>query len=244
METRTSVIKKRLEDVSKIIPVASAKGGVGKSIISSNLALNLKDRGYKTGLLDLDFYGPSSHIILGLNDYDFPEEENGILPPRIKNIKFMSIVHFTKDRPSAFRGADVTNIIKEILAITQWGNLDYLIIDMPPGIGEETLDLIRYIERGEFLVVSTPSKVAINPVKKLLKILKELDLSILGVIGNMERGDNGLIQQKTSDLNIKYLGSIKFDKNLEKAIGSPSSLLESKFMDDLDQILDKELLSV
>ncbi|GAG44776.1 unnamed protein product, partial [marine sediment metagenome] len=117
--------------------------------------------------LDLDLYGPSSHIILGMNDFNFPKEDKGIIPPKINGINFMSIVYFSEDKPSPFRGVDITNIIIELLAITQWGELDYLIIDMPPGIGNEVLDVIRYIKKSEFLVVSTPSKVAMGTVGKL-----------------------------------------------------------------------------
>ena len=133
MEVRTSVIEKRLKNIKRIISVASGKGGVGKSLVASSLALSLSKRGYKVGLLDLDLYGPSSHIILGVDDYGFPEEEKGIIPPKISGINFMSIVYFTEDKPSPFRGIDISNIIIELLAITQWGELDYLIIDMPPG---------------------------------------------------------------------------------------------------------------
>ena len=120
-----------------------------------------RKKGYKVGLLDLDLYGPSSHIILGVKKI-FPKEEIGLIPPTVSGIKFMSIVYFTQDKPSAFRGVDITNIIIEILAITQWDALDYLIIDMPPGIGDETLDVIRFIKNSEFLVITTPSKVSIG----------------------------------------------------------------------------------
>ncbi|MBU0496498.1 MAG: Mrp/NBP35 family ATP-binding protein, partial [Candidatus Thermoplasmatota archaeon] len=144
MEARTSIIKKRMANINHIIAVASGKGGVGKSMVASGLALNLAHQGKTVGLLDLDLYGPSTHVILGIQDV-YPEEKNGILPPIIHNIHFMSIVFFTEDKPAPFRGNDITNIIIELLAITQWGSLDYLIIDLPPGLGEETLDIIRFI---------------------------------------------------------------------------------------------------
>jgi len=93
MEARISIIEKRLKDIKQIISVASGKGGVGKSLVASSLALNLSKRGFKVGLLDLDLYGPSSHIILGVRDV-FPEEEKGIIPPNVKGINFMSIVFY------------------------------------------------------------------------------------------------------------------------------------------------------
>ncbi|MCK5260886.1 MAG: P-loop NTPase [Thermoplasmatales archaeon] len=238
MEVRVSVIKKRLKSIKRIISVASGKGGVGKSLVASTLALNLAEKGHKVGLLDLDLYGPSSHIILGVKDV-FPEEEKGIIPPKIHGIKFMSIVYFTEDKPSAFRGIDITNIIIELLAITQWGPLDYLIIDMPPGIGDETLDVIRFIKKGEFLVVTTPSKVAMGAVSKLLKILKELKIPVIGVLENMKMTESSIIEDTVAEIGIPFIGSIFFDKNLEDAIGDGDLLLKTKFMEELGDNLKK-----
>jgi ATP-binding protein involved in chromosome partitioning len=239
MDPRTSVIEKRLSKVKRIISVASGKGGVGKSLVASNLALNLSKKGYKVGLLDLDLYGPSSHIILGVEKYDFPEEEKGIIPPNVSGIKFMSLVYYTEDKPAPFRGADISNVIIELLAITQWGELDYLIIDMPPGIGEETLDLIRLVQRSEFLIVTTPSKVAMGAVGKLLSILKELNLPIIGIVENMKMVDSSYIKDSISRMKIRYLGYILFDKKLEDSIGNPSKLQTTGFMKDLENVLDK-----
>jgi len=238
MEARVSVIKKRLKDIKRVISVASGKGGVGKSLVASTLALNLAEKGHKVGLLDLDLYGPSSHIILGVKDV-FPEEEKGIIPPKIHGIKFISIVYFTEDKPSAFRGIDITNIIIELLAITQWGPLDYLIIDMPPGIGDETLDVIRFIKKSEFLVVTTPSKVAMGAVSKLLKILKELKIPVIGVLENMKMTKSSIIEDTVAEIGIPFIGSIFFDKNLEDAIGDGDLLLKTKFMEELGDNLKK-----
>jgi len=206
------------------------------------LALILAKKGKKVGLLDLDLYGPSSHIILGLKRFRFPEEEKGILPHEIHGIKFMSIVYFTEDKPAPLRGKDITNVIIELLAITRWENLDYLIVDMPPGIGDEILDIIRYVKKAEFLVVTTSSKVSMGAVSKLLKILKELKLRIIGVIENMKLDDSDYIKNNVSDFSIKYLGSILFDKNLEEGIGSPAILLQSNFSKDLDKIITRDIL--
>ena len=238
MEARVSIIKKRLKSIKRIISVASGKGGVGKSLVASTLALTLAEKGHKVGLLDLDLYGPSSHIVLGVKDV-FPEEEKGIIPPKIHGIKFMSIVYFTEDKPSAFRGVDITNVIIELLAITQWGPLDYLIIDMPPGIGDETLDVIRFIKKSEFLVVTTPSKVAMGAVSKLLKILRELKIPIIGVLENMKMTESSIIEDTVAEMGILFIGSIFFDKNLEDAIGDGDLLLKTKFMEELDDNLKK-----
>ena len=239
MDPRVSVIDKRLQNVKRIISVASGKGGVGKSLVASSLALSLSKKGHKVGLLDLDLYGPSSHIILGIKEFDFPEEEKGILPHDINGIKFMSIVYFTEDKPSAFRGIDITNIIIELFAITQWGKLDYLIIDMPPGIGDEVLDLIHLVKRSEFLVVSTSSKVAMGAVSKLLKLLKELKLPVIGVIENMKMTESDYVEDNVTKMGLVYLGDVSFDRDLEDSIGNPNKLLETEFMSDLNKIKEK-----
>ena len=238
MESRTSVIEKRLEHINRIIAVASGKGGVGKSMVASSLALHLTQQGHRVGLLDLDLYGPSSHIILGTKN-EFPTEEKGIIPPRVHGISFMSIVYFTEEKPSPFRGIDISNIILELLAITQWGSLDFLIIDMPPGIGDETLDVIRYMKASEFLVVTTPSKVAMGAVSKLLSILTELKKPVLGVIENMTMDDSSFIECEVKRLQVWYLGKIRFDTSLEEAIGQPDRLFKTQAMKDLRMILQK-----
>jgi len=238
MEPRTSVIKNRLKNIKRIIVVASGKGGVGKSLIASALALSLAKKGQRIGLLDLDLYGPSSHIILGVTNV-FPAEEKGLIPPTVHGIQFMSIVYFTEEKPSPFRGVDITNIVVELLAITRWGALDYLIIDMPPGIGDETLDVMRFIQKSEFLVVTTPSKVAMGAVSKLLQLLKELKKPVLGVIENMTMTDSSYIEKEVRKLKLPYLGKITFDQALEDAIGNPDKLFTTKFMKELEQILRK-----
>jgi len=239
VEPRTSVIEKRVKDVNRIIAVASGKGGVGKSMVATTLALNLSDRGKKVGLLDLDIYGPSSHIILGTRPDGFPEEDNGIDPYTVSSLKFMSIVYFTQDKPGAFRGGDITNIIIELLAIIQWRDLDYLVIDMPPGINDKVLDILSYLSRAEFLVITTPSKVAYGPVEKLVRILLEYDAKIFGVIENMKHKDSSFDSTMLNGLHIPYLGSIGFDMSVEDAVGSPRDLLKTEFSKDLEQIIRK-----
>ena len=239
MEPRTSVIEKRLENINRIIAVASGKGGVGKSMISAATAVALVKKGFKVGLLDLDLYGPSSHIILGVKPDGFPKEDQGIIPPDVFGIKYMSVVYFTMDKPGAFRGVDISNIILELLAITRWDDLDFLIIDMPPGIGDEVLDVINLISRCEYLVVSTPSKVAMGAVDKLIRILNEIKVPVLGVIENMKMRNSLYVQSNVMKQDTNFLGSIGFDEHLEESVGNPIKLINTKFSKDLQQILKK-----
>ncbi|MGQ4915748.1 MAG: P-loop NTPase [Candidatus Asgardarchaeia archaeon] len=237
MDPRVAIIEHRLNGIKRIIAVASGKGGVGKSVTASLLALILAKRGYHVGLLDLDLYGPSSHIILGIDVDEYPSEDKGIIPPERHGIRFMSIVYYSKEHPTPLRGEDVTNAIIEVLAITRWGNLDFLIIDMPPGIGDETLDTIRLIKKSEFLVVTTPSKVALQTVVKLVKLLKELNVPIIGVIENMKFNDSAYVKDTVSELGVKYLGYVPFDKSFEDAVGNAEKLMKTDVAKKLSELV-------
>ncbi len=237
LDPRIRVIRDRLDRVDRLVPVASGKGGVGKSLVASTTSLILSRKGYDVGLLDLDLHGPSSHVILGAGNLDFPEEDKGVIPPEIDGIKFMSTVYYSKDKPSPLRGGDISNALKEILTITRWGDLDYLILDMPPGTGNETLDLIQLMRSAEFLLVTTPSKVALSTVRKLVNMLQELEVLIAGIIENMKTDSSPSIEEEIESLDIAYLGEIWYDSNLEKAIGEPKKLLETDFARELEKTL-------
>ena len=204
--------------------------------IASTLALTLAESGYKVGLLDLDFSGPSTHIILGVKGI-YPREEKGIIPPEVYGIKFLSIVHYTGDRPSPLRGVDISNAMIELLAITQWGSLDYLIIDMPPGIGDTVLDTIRLMKRAEFLIVTTPSKLVLATVIKLLAILKELMVPVIGVIENMKTQPSMLVKEQIKPYDVPFLGEINFDYHIEEALGDVSKLLKAGVAQDMERIV-------
>lgn len=227
-DPRLSIISKRLQKVSNIIAVSSGKGGVGKSMVATCFALNLIDAGHKVGLLDLDFTSPSTHVILGVEDL-YPLEEYGIIPPMTHGLKYMSITYYSIDEPVPLRGQDVSNAIIELLAITRWEDLDYLIIDMPPGIGDATLDSIRLLSNIKFLVITTPSKVAYQSVKRLLLLLKNLNIPILGVIENMIMKPKNDIKEQLEQIQVKYIGAILHDEKLEDAIGCVDKIRDTEF---------------
>lgn len=228
VDPRLNIIDKRLAKIGKIIAVSSGKGGVGKSLIASTLALTLSRSGYQVGLLDLDFSSPSTHIILGVKGV-YPREEKGIIPPVVHGLAYMSIIYYAGNRPAPLRGIDISNAIIELLAITQWGSLDFLVIDMPPGIGDATLDMIRLIKKISFLVITTSSKVAFETVRKLIELLGSLKVPVIGVIENMKMTDSLFIRRNIESLDLPFLGGIEFDYKLEESIGNPNKLLETQF---------------
>lgn len=228
VDPRLNIIDKRLAKIRKIIAVSSGKGGVGKSLIASTLALTLSRSGYQVGLLDLDFSSPSTHIILSVKGV-YPREEKGIIPPVVHGLAYMSIIYYAGNCPSPLRGIDISNAIIELLAITQWGALDFLVIDMPPGIGDATLDMIRLIKKIGFLVITTSSKVAFETVRKLIELLGSLKVPVIGVIENMKMTDSLFIRRNIESLDLPFLGGIEFDYKLEESIGNPNKLLETQF---------------
>ena len=172
-------------------------------MVATALALSLAKEGCRVGLFDLDFTGPSTHIILGVPSNVQPKEDKGIVPPTFEGLEYMSLVYFVGDNPAPLRGADVSNALIELLSVTQWGNLDFLIIDMPPGIGDAVLDLVRLVERIEFLIITTPSLLAFEVVKKQVALLCELKMPIIGVVENMKMDNANAVEMATEKLGVK-----------------------------------------
>jgi ATP-binding protein involved in chromosome partitioning len=236
MDPRLNVIDERLAGIKRIIAISGGKGGVGKSSVASMLALVLKDMGKRVGLLDLDLSGPSDHLILGVGDV-FPEEEKGIIPPDVNGIEFMSIVYFTGKNPLPFRGEDFSNTIIELLAVTRWGDLEYLVIDMPPGIGDVTLDVIRVIKNIEFIMIGNQSKLTLETLKKVLQMSKEAKKKVIGVIENMGTSEKNEKDNKLASLDVPFLGKIGFDKGFEASLGNVKKLLKTQFAKALKNIV-------
>jgi ATP-binding protein involved in chromosome partitioning len=228
MDPRTTVIDDRIRRINRIVSVSSGKGGVGKSLVATTLSLMLARGGFKVGLFDLDFTSPSTHLIMGIKGVQ-PKEEKGIIPPIVNGLKYMSLIYFSGDQAAPLRGADVSNALIELLSVTQWGGLDFLIIDMPPGISDAVLDLVRLIKRIEFLIVTTPSSLAFETVKKQIRLLHDLHVPIIGVVENMKINKTTNIKKETKRIGAKYLAELPYDPEVEEAIGDLAKLLETVF---------------
>jgi len=230
IDPRNCVIEKRLAGVKRIIAVTGWKGGIGKSSIASVLALLLARQGRRTALLDLDFTGASDHIILGIHDARYTEE-TGINPPVAQGITFMSIYFFSQGRAVPLRGGEVSQAALELLAVTQWGEQDFLIMDMPPGIGDASLDTVRWIKRAELLAVTTPAVLAVETLRRALALFERLHVPLLGIVENLGRGAHSPFVSHP-----KFLGAIRHDPDWEAATGHPERILRTRFAEDLGRV--------
>jgi ATP-binding protein involved in chromosome partitioning len=192
-EKENEILKTKLPNVNKVIMVASGKGGVGKSTVAAGLALSLTLKGYSVGLLDADIYGPSIPTLFNLENSERPvmteHEGKQLIEPYLSfGIKIMSIgFFFDAHQAIIWRGPMLANGLKQMMNDTNWGDLDYLIIDTPPGTGDVHITLLQDFEITGALVVSTPQMIAIADVQKVINMLinKEIGIPVLGIIENM-----------------------------------------------------------
>ena len=214
---------KPLEGVKNIIAVASGKGGVGKSTVSANLALALSVEGATVGILDADIYGPSQPRMFGLSGQP-TTDGNRLQPMNSYHIQTMSIGYLIEeDTPMIWRGPMVTQALEQLLRDTQWKDLDYLIIDLPPGTGDTQLTLAQKVPVSGAVIVTTPQDIALIDARKAVKMFEKVEIPILGVIENMSThicgncgheehifGEGGG-QRMADDYDIDYLGDIPLD---------------------------------
>jgi ATP-binding protein involved in chromosome partitioning len=172
--------------VKNLVAVASGKGGVGKTTVAVNLALSLAKLGHNVGLLDADVYGPNVPIMLGSNDEPMATAQQQIIPVQAQGIKMISMGLLNPgDKPVIWRGPMLHSVITQFLRSVQWGELDYLIIDLPPGTGDVQLTLIQTVAVTGAVIVTTPSVVALADVRKAIEMFRQVNVEVLGVVENM-----------------------------------------------------------
>ena len=177
---------KRVDGVANIIAVASAKGGVGKSTVAANLALALKADGANVGLLDADIYGPSLPRLMGMDVKAKAAGENTLLPVEAHGLQTMSIGYLIdKESPAILRGPMVTSALQQMLFQSAWGDLDYLVIDLPPGTGDIQLTLAQKIPVAGAVVVTTPQDLSLIDARKGVEMFKKVNVPVLGIVENM-----------------------------------------------------------
>lgn len=218
-----------LPNVKNIIAVASGKGGVGKSTTSVNLALALASEGANVGILDADIYGPSIPTMLGLSGYPASDDGKTMNPKISFGIQTISIGYLIdKDQPMIWRGPMVTNALQQLLKDTNWDNLDYLIVDLPPGTGDIQLTLAQQIPVTGAVIVTTPQDIALIDAQRGLGMFEKVNVPVLGLVENMSmhicsncgheeaifgQGGGEAMAKKN---NIELLGSLPLDINIRK----------------------------
>lgn len=230
MDPRAAAIEDRLAGVRRIVAVGGSKGGIGKSVVAAALSLAWADGGRRVGLFDLDFTSPTGHVILGAGTR-FPSEEFGIDPHVVAGVAMMSVAFFSGEAPAPLRGGEATNALLELLAITRWGNLDVLVVDLPPGLGDTTLDVVRFLPGTGFMLLGTASIVVLESVRRALRLLGEVGVPIVGVVENMRRDGGDLVEGLARSAGVPFLGSVPYDAGLESALGNPGRLRRTGFFD-------------
>ncbi len=178
--------KPTIEGVKNLVAVASGKGGVGKTTVAVNLAIALKTMGAKVGLMDADVYGPNVPVMLGTDEQPRAMNDKTIIPVEAYGIKMISMGLLNPgDKPLVWRGPMLHSVIQQFLRSVQWGELDYLVIDLPPGTGDVQLSLIQNVSVTGAVVVTTPSLVALADVRKAIEMFRQVNVEILGVVENM-----------------------------------------------------------
>jgi ATP-binding protein involved in chromosome partitioning len=246
--------------VKNIIAVASGKGGVGKSTVCVNLALALRKRGARVGLLDADIYGPSLQILLGVTGHPTAGKTKEVAPVEKDGLELMSLGFLTDEgTPVVWRGPIVAGIVKKFLQDVEWGDLDYLMIDLPPGTGDAQLTLVQTVPITGAIIVTTPSELALVDAEKGLRMFGEVDAPVLGIVENMstfvcphcgettdifDSGGARKISRKTS---VEILGEIPLDPRVREGgdRGRPIVTLDEKspvskaFFDVAAKILER-----
>jgi len=223
-------INKNLEKIDHVIAVLSGKGGVGKSTVATNLALTLAEQGYNVGLLDSDIHGPTIPTMLGLESARITQTEQGLQPVQAsKNLKVLSMGFLISDKDDAiiWRGPMKMGAIRQLLGDFDWGHLDFLIIDLPPGTGDEPLSIAQLIPKlSGAIIVTTPQDVALVSVRKSITFVKKINIPIIGIIENMSGFScphcgkdinifkSGGGEKAANDLDLPFLGKIPLNPQI------------------------------
>ncbi len=228
-----------LPGVETIIAVGSGKGGVGKTTLAVNLALAMAKLGNKVGLLDADVYGPNVPLMLGINQQPKVLGDNRIEPIEAHGLKVISVGLLNPgDKPLIWRGPMLHSIIKQFLGSVVWGQLDYLVVDLPPGTGDVSLSLIQTVPLTGAIVVSTPSDVSLQDARKAIEMFRQMKVDLVGMVENMsyfvcphcnheiDVFSRGGAEKTAKQFDVSFLGNIQLDPDIRKSgdSGKPAVL--------------------
>jgi len=248
-----------LPGVAHVVAVGSGKGGVGKTTVAVNLSVALAKLGYKVGLIDADIYGPNVPTMLGATQQPNIVGENRIEPVLAHGVKFISIGLISPgDKPMMMRGPMLHQIIRQFLQQVEWGELDFLIIDLPPGTGDVVISLVQTVALTGAIVVSTGSNVALEDARKALEMFHQVKVEVLGMVENMSQmtlptgeiidvfGAGGT-ERTAAQFGLDFLGALELnpsireggDKGLPVALAGPESKLAAEFYTVARRVADK-----
>jgi ATP-binding protein involved in chromosome partitioning len=228
-----------LPGVETIIAVGSGKGGVGKTTLAVNLAIAMAKLGHKVGLLDADVYGPNVPLMLGTSAQPKVLSDNRIEPLEAHGLRVISVGFLNPgDKPLIWRGPMLHSIIRQFLGSVQWGELDYLVVDLPPGTGDVALSLIQTVPLTGAIVVSTPSDVSLQDARKAIEMFRQMKVDVVGIVENMsyfvcphchqetDIFSRGGAQRTAEQFGVAYLGDVQLDPDIRKSgdMGNPSVL--------------------
>lgn len=249
-----------LPGVSKIVAVGSGKGGVGKTTVAVNLAVALAKLGKRVGLMDADVYGPNVPLMLGSSQQPRVGPGNMIIPNQTHGIKSISIGYISPgDKPMVMRGPMLHQIVRQFLQQVDWGELDYLIVDLPPGTGDVVISLVQTVPLTGAVVVSTPSDVSLEDARKALAMFAQVNVEVLGIVENMshftcphchEQIDifsKGGAERTAKQFDVPFLGSIELvpaireggDRGLPVALAGPKSPQAAEFYAAAEKLMER-----
>jgi len=219
-----------LPGVDAIIAVGSGKGGVGKTTLAVNLAVALAKMGHKVGLLDADVYGPNVPLMLGVSGQPKMVGENRIEPLEAHGLKVISVGFLNPgDKPIIWRGPMLHQIIKQFLSMVDWGHLDYMVVDLPPGTGDIALSLVQNVPLTGAVVVSTPSDVSLQDARKAIEMFRQMKVDVVGVVENMsyfvcphcehevDIFSRGGAEKMAQQYGVSFLGNVALDPEVRKS---------------------------
>ena len=249
-----------LPGVSHIVAVGSGKGGVGKTTVAVNLAVALGKLGYKVGLLDADIYGPNVPTMLGQTRQPTIAGENRIVPLTSHGVKFISIGLISPgDKPLVMRGPMLHQIIRQFLQQVEWGELDFLIIDLPPGTGDVVISLVQTVPLTGAVVVSTPSDVSLEDARKAIEMFHQVKVDLIGVVENMSQFvcphchevidifSTGGAERTARQFGVDFLGSVELvpsirsggDRGMPVTLAGPEDAAAKSFFAIADKVVVK-----
>ena len=248
-----------LPGVEYVVAVGSGKGGVGKTTVAVNLAVSLGKLGYKVGLLDADIYGPNVPMMLGVTRQPNVVGENRIEPILSHGVKFISVGLISPgDKPMVMRGPMLHQIIRQFLQQVEWGELDFLIVDLPPGTGDVVISLVQTVPLTGAIVVSTGSGVALQDARKALEMFHQVKVEVMGLVENMSQmtlpsgevidvfGAGGT-ERTAAQFGLDFLGAVELDpavreggdKGLPVTLAGPDSLKAKAFYEVAKKVVAK-----